>query len=72
MACVQVSLMELSFELEQELDARMELLDPETGLLAVGDTSDCGELGIRLAYHLHYKPQEELLEHWGEIVNTCG
>jgi putative ATP-dependent endonuclease of the OLD family len=67
---VRVSLMELSFELEQELDARMELLDPVTGLLAVGDTSDRGELGIRLAYHLHYKPQEQLLEHWVEYPSS--
>lgn len=70
MASVRVSLMDLSPELEQELDARMELLDPGTGLLAVGETSDEGELGIRLAYHLHYKPQEQVLEHWVEYPSS--
>lgn len=67
---IEVSLMDLSEEVEQDLDERLELLSAQTG--EVPDTSDVAEaeLGIRLAYCLRYDPAEQQLEHWLEYPKS--
>lgn len=66
---VRVSLLGLTEAQEQDLDERLELLDPATGL-AVGADDPDAELGIRLAYYLRYDLNEEQLEHWLEYPKS--
>lgn len=63
---IEVSLMDLSEQVEQDLDERLELLDPETGKVADAADPAGAELGIRLAYYLRYNHAEQQLEHWLE------
>ena len=67
---VKVSLMSLSPEVEQDLDDRLELLDPETGEVADPAAADDAELGIRLTYCLRYGADEQQLEHWLEYAKS--
>ena len=67
---IEVSLLDLSSEIEQDLDERLELLDPESGEVAGSGESDDAELGIRLTYYLRYDQDEQQLEHWLEYPKT--
>lgn len=67
---IQISLLELTDKTEQELQDRLELLDPVTGQLADVDEIDHAELGIRLRYCLQYDPDEEQLQHWIEYPKS--
>jgi hypothetical protein len=60
---VKVTILGLTEAQEQDLDERLELLDPATGLAVDAEYPDA-ELGIRLAYYLRYDLDEEQLEHW--------
>ncbi len=66
---IKVSLLDLSEAQQQNLDERLELLDPTTGL-AVDSEDPEAELGIRLAYCLRYDRDEEQLEHWLEYPKS--
>lgn len=61
---VEVSLTELGDDLEQLLDARLELLDPRTGLPASKDDEWELELGVRLCYRARYDNETDTGEHW--------
>lgn len=61
---VEVSLTDLGDDLEQLLDARLELLNPETGLPATKDGKDEPELGVRLCYRARYDDKTDTGEHW--------
>lgn len=61
---VEVSLTDLGDDLEQLLDARLELLNPETGLPATKDDKDEPELGVRLCYRARYDDKTDTGEHW--------
>jgi len=60
---VEVSLMDLGGDLEQDLDAHLELLDCETGEPADVTTKD-PELGLRLCYRLSYDRATGVGTHW--------
>jgi putative ATP-dependent endonuclease of OLD family len=66
---VKVTLLGLTEAQEQDLDERLELLDPATGLAVDAEDPDA-ELGIRLAYYLRYDLDEEQLEHWLEYPKS--
>ena len=66
---VKVALLGLTEAQEQDLDERLELLDPATGLAVDAEDPDA-ELGIRLAYYLRYDLDEEQLEHWLEYPKS--
>lgn len=61
---VEVSLTDLGDDLEQLLDARLELLNPETGLPAAKDDECEPELGVRLCYRARYDNETDTGEHW--------
>lgn len=66
---VEVTLVELDEAIEQELDERIELIDPVTGGLAsLNDATMV--LGLRLRYCLQYNAADESLEHWVEYSKT--
>ncbi len=66
---IRIALLDLSVTQQQDLDERLELLDPTTGL-AVDSEDPNAELGIRLAYYLRYDRDEEQLEHWLEYPKS--
>jgi putative ATP-dependent endonuclease of the OLD family len=72
MTSVEVSLLELSDDIEQLLQDRLELLNPTSGELAKESETDDAELGVRLRYCLRYDPDEERLEHWIEYPKSGG
>lgn len=61
---VEVSLTDLGEDLEQLLDARLELLNPETGLPATKNDEQEPELGVRLCYRARYDDETDTGEHW--------
>lgn len=61
---VEVSLTDLGSDLEQLLDARLELLNPDTGLPATKDEEVEAELGVRLCYRARYDNETDTGEHW--------
>lgn len=61
---VEVSLTELGNDLEQLLDARLELLNPTTGLPASKEDEWEPELGVRLCYRARYDNETDTGEHW--------
>ena len=67
---VKVTLLGLTEVQQQDLDERLELLDPASGLAVDADADTDAELGIRLAYYLRYDPAEEQLEHWLEFPKS--
>lgn len=66
---IHVSLLDLTNAQQQDLDERLELLDPATGLAVASEDPDA-ELGIRLAYYLRSEVNEEQLEHWLEYPKS--
>jgi hypothetical protein len=66
---IKITLLDLSVSQQQDLDERLELLDPTTGLVVDSEDPDA-ELGIRLAYYLRYDRDEEQLEHWLEYPKS--
>lgn len=67
---VEVTLVELGAVVEQELDDRLELVDPTTGQLAEEEQADKAVMGLRLCYRLRYDPASETAEHWVEYPKT--
>ena len=70
---VKVTLMDLTGAQQQDLDDRLELLNPATGTLPDPndpDELDAAQLGIRLAYYLQYDLAEEQLDHWLEYPKS--
>lgn len=61
---VEVSLTDLGDDLEQLLDARLELLDPPTGLPASQGGVDQPVLGVRLCYRARHDNETDTGEHW--------
>jgi hypothetical protein len=49
-----VTLLGLGGELEQDLDDRLELIDPATGLPAAEERADDGVLGVRVRYRIYF------------------
>lgn len=67
---VEVTLVELDTAVEQDLDDRLELIDPQTGLPADEEGSDAAVMGLRLCYRLRYDPETEACEHWVEYPKS--
>jgi len=61
---VEVTLLELGATIEQELDPRLELLDPESGLPTEPDRVAQAVLGLRLCYRLEYDDVSGAGSHW--------
>ncbi|GIF48185.1 hypothetical protein DFJ67_3528 [Asanoa ferruginea] len=67
---VEVTLVDLNAVVEQELENWLDLIDPETGLLAAHEQADEAVMGLRLCYRLRYDPASETAEHWVEYPKT--
>ncbi|MFG1928820.1 hypothetical protein [Cryptosporangium sp. NPDC048952] len=67
---VEVTLIELDDAVAQELDDRLELIDPATGLPADETRADDAVMGLRLCYRLRFDPASETAEHWVEYPKT--
>lgn len=67
---VEVTLFDLGPALEQDLDDRLELLDPNTGLPADEADAEEAEMGIRLCYRLRYDDLSGTVEHWVDYPST--
>lgn len=65
---VEVALVDLAGDTQQELDDKLELLDPTTGAPSMNPVT--AVLGARLRYCLQYRTADESLEHWVEYVRT--
>ncbi|MFC6356617.1 hypothetical protein [Luethyella okanaganae] len=65
---VEVALIDLDDDIQQELDDKLELLDPVDG--AVSSDPLTAELGARIRYCVQYRPADDSLEHWVEYVRT--
>jgi putative ATP-dependent endonuclease of the OLD family len=63
---VEVTLLDLGTALEQDLDDRLEVLHPQTGLLAEEADAESAVMGLRLCYRLHYDDVTDTAEHWVE------
>jgi hypothetical protein len=61
---VEVTLVDLGSALEQDLDGRLELLDPATGLPAEASQADTAVHGLRLCYRLRYDEASGTGSHW--------
>ena len=61
---VEVTLTELGPAIEQYLDGRLELINPETGEPATSAGAADAVLGIRLCYRLRYDETTGTGEHW--------
>lgn len=66
---IKITLLDLSVALQEDLDERLEVLDPTTGMVVDSEDPDA-DLGIRLAYYLRYDRDEEQLEHWLEFPKS--
>jgi len=58
---VEVTLLGLGVDLEQDLDDRLELIDPATGLPAAEEQAADGVLGVRVRYRIYF--DEVLADH---------
>ncbi|WP_200931254.1 hypothetical protein [Frankia sp. R43] len=67
---VEVTLVDLGSAVEQELDDRLEAINPATGLLVDGAGAEGTVLGLRLRYCLHYDDPSDTAEHWVEYPAT--
>ena len=67
---VEVTLVDLDAAVEQELEDRLELIDPATGLPAEEKQADEAVMGLRLCYRLRYDPVSETAEHSVEYPKT--
>src|SRR5699024_828214 len=61
---VEVSLTDLGNDLEQLFDARLELLNSDTGLPATKGEEFQAKLGVRLCYRARYDNETDTGEHW--------
>lgn len=67
---VEVTLVELDDAVAQELDDRLELIDPDTGLPAEEARADEAVMGLRLCYRLRVDQASETAEHWVEYPKS--
>ncbi|WP_136054661.1 hypothetical protein [Microbacterium sp. K24] len=65
---VEVAITDLGDLIEQELDEKLEILDPISG--ALSDDPATGVMGVRVRYCLRYEPVDDSLEHWVEYVRS--
>ncbi len=63
---VEVTLLDLGPALEQDLDDRLEVISPQTGLPAEEADADVAVMGLRLCYRLRYDEVTDTAEHWVE------
>lgn len=67
---VEVTLIDLDPAMEQDLDDRLEAINPVTGLPADKADSDSAVMGLRLCYRLRYDEVSDTAEHWVEYPTT--
>ena len=67
---VEVTLLELGDDLEQDLDDRLELIDPATGLPAAEERAAEGKLGVRVQYRIYFDEVLAEYEHTWEYTAT--
>lgn len=67
---VEVTLVGLGADLEQDLDARLELIDPATGLPAAEEQADGGVLGVRVRYRIYFDEVLADYDHAWEYAAT--
>ncbi|MEH0824545.1 MULTISPECIES: hypothetical protein [unclassified Micromonospora] len=67
---VEVTLVDLDAAVEQDLEDRLELIDPATGLVADEAQADAALMGLRLRYCLRYDLESETAEHWVEYPKS--
>ena len=60
----------LGADLEQDLDARLELIDPATGLPAAEEQADGGVLGVRVRYRIYFDEVLADYDHAWEYAAT--
>jgi hypothetical protein len=69
---VEVTLLGLGDDLEQDLDDRLELIDPATGLPATEDRAADGVLGIRVRYRIFFDEVLAEYDHAWEYTPTSA
>jgi putative ATP-dependent endonuclease of the OLD family len=67
---VEVTLLGLGSDLEQDLDDRLELIDPATGLPAAEEQAAGGVLGVRVRYRIYFDEVLADYDHGWEYVAT--
>ncbi|GAA0902249.1 hypothetical protein [Virgisporangium aurantiacum] len=67
---VEVTVVGLDDAVAQDLDDRLEVIDPDTGLPAAEDRAAEAVMGLRLCYRLRFDPASETAEHWVEYPKT--
>ncbi|MGH3948129.1 MAG: hypothetical protein ACRDSE_03260 [Pseudonocardiaceae bacterium] len=67
---VEITLLDLGQTLEQDLDDRLEVINPQTGLPAEDADADGAVMGLRLCYRLRYDEATETAEHWVEYPSS--
>jgi putative ATP-dependent endonuclease of OLD family len=67
---VEVTLLGLGAELEQDLDDRLELIDPATGLPAAEERAADGVLGVRVRYRIYFDEVLADYDHTWEYTAT--
>ena len=67
---IEVTLLGLSAELEQDLDDRLELIDPATGLPAAEERAADGVLGVRVRYRIYFDEVLADYDHTWEYTAT--
>ena len=67
---VEVTLLGLGGDLEQDLDDRLELIDPATGLPAAEEQAAGGVLGVRVRYRIYFDEVLADYDHAWEYAAT--
>ena len=67
---IEVTLLGLGGDLEQDLDDRLELIDPATGLPATEEQAVGGVLGVRVRYRIYFDEVLADYDHGWEYVAT--
>jgi putative ATP-dependent endonuclease of OLD family len=67
---VEVTLTGLGADLEQDLDNRLELIDPATGLPAAEEQAAAGVLGVRVRYRIYFDEVLADYDHAWEYAAT--
>jgi hypothetical protein len=67
---VEVTLLGLGGDLEQDLDDRLELVDPATGLPVIEEHAANGVLGVRVRYRIYFDEVLADYDHAWEYVAT--
>jgi putative ATP-dependent endonuclease of the OLD family len=67
---VEVTLVGLGADLEQDLDGRLELIHPATGLPAAEEQADGGVLGVRVRYRIYFDEVLADYDHAWEYAAT--